>query len=332
MPASEPRLLARKEFDAASLVAAHPPRITDANKRLVHSIACPPGAAHRGAVVVSRWHAVPLPAALPAAAPELRMREDVYTYAPEPAARPAVEWHVNFADLFLFVAYGSGLFAQDEMQAAEHPALGSVREALLAAQDPALPPTTRDGAVPTPILLRGVERRCAVDTAHDAAMPYGLYGNRFARASPDVVRKATTRIDPPTITNLIAMEAPPGGNGRYTRAQIEEITTTATTAFSAAVLESGLAAAAPAVVVHTGHWGTGAYGGNRVLMAALQMLAARLAGIDVLVFHTFDADGSEAWTAARTLVDSLIATHSSTASLLDTIEARGFSWGVSDGN
>jgi hypothetical protein len=39
-------------------------------------------------------------------------------------------WHVNFADPQLFVAYGSQLLAQDELQAAEHPLLGSIREAL----------------------------------------------------------------------------------------------------------------------------------------------------------------------------------------------------------
>lgn len=39
----------------------------------------------------------------------------------------AVEWDVNFADPRLFTAYGSELFAQDEMQVAEHLAFGAVR-------------------------------------------------------------------------------------------------------------------------------------------------------------------------------------------------------------
>jgi len=38
-----------------------------------------------------------------------------------------VPWYVNFADPRLFTAYGSGLFAQDEIQAAEHPILGHLR-------------------------------------------------------------------------------------------------------------------------------------------------------------------------------------------------------------
>ncbi len=54
----------------------------------------------------------------------------MYDYARAAGVEGAVEWHVNFADPRLFTAYGLGLFAQDEMQVAEHPALGALREAL----------------------------------------------------------------------------------------------------------------------------------------------------------------------------------------------------------
>ena len=47
---------------------------------------------------------------------------------------------------------------------------------------------------------------------------------------------------------------------------VEEVFATAYTGFRAARAESG---AGFEVVVHTGHWGTGAYGGDRVLMALL---------------------------------------------------------------
>ena len=43
-------------------------------------------------------------------------------------------------------------------------ALGSLREALKASGVPGLEPFTRDKGRPTPVLVRGVERRCAVDT------------------------------------------------------------------------------------------------------------------------------------------------------------------------
>jgi poly(ADP-ribose)glycohydrolase PARG len=336
-PLDESCLLLRAAFEARELAIKHPPRLTHANKKLVHALACPPDAPLAGTITLSRWRAMPLPTTLPAAAPEHEMREDVFGYESVPAGtRPLVEWYVNFADRSLFVAYGGPLLAQDEMQVAEHPALGSLREALKASNDPRLAPLTRDNDGPTPILLRGVERRCAIDTEPDllAGRIQGLYGNNFARARPDAIRSAVTVLQPPTITNLLAMEAPPGGNGRYAQREIEDVLTTAYTGFRAAEIESALEAESPTVTVHTGHWGTGAYGGNRVLMALLQRIAARLAGLDRLVFHTFDAEGSRAWEQARDLEQELAAPGASVdiTMLIGAIESRGFTWGVSDGN
>ena len=332
-------LLIRASFEASVLAARHPPRLTHASKKLVHALACPPGSPLAGTLTLSRWRAMPLPRALPATAPEHEMREDIFGYEVAPAGTPPlVEWYVNFADRSLFVAYGGPLLAQDEMQVAEHPALGSLREALKASADPRLAPLTRDDDGPTPVLIRGVERRCAIDTEPDllAGRIQGLYGNNFARARPDAIRSAVTVLRPPTITNLLAIEAPPGGRGRYARREIEDVLVTAYTGFRAARIESALELEkeTAGVAVHTGHWGTGAYGGNRVLMALLQRLAARLAGVDRLVFHTFDAEGSRAWEQARDVEQRLAPVGASVAvpELMGAIEAAGFTWGVSDGN
>src|SRR4051812_32899056 len=112
-------------FDAAKLMAEHPPRLRNPNKQVVFEIACPTACRIAGAIVYSRWWAKPLPASLQGTvATIVDGREDVYDYAPVERDGTAVEWHVNFADPHLFVAYGSGLFAQDEMQVAEHPVLG----------------------------------------------------------------------------------------------------------------------------------------------------------------------------------------------------------------
>src|SRR5262249_9367407 len=99
-------------------------------------------------------------------------------------------------------------------------------------------------------------------------------------------------------------------------------------------LESKLAREDATVTVHTGHWGTGAFGGNKVLMATLQMLAARIAGIDALVFHTFDALGTEAWVAADRLARELFpsGTAPEVVDVLGRLHAMRFAWGVSDGN
>jgi len=93
----------------------------------------------------------------------------------------------------------------------------------------------------------------------------------------------------------------------------------------------------PEVIIHTGNWGTGAYGGDKVLMAMLQLLAAHLAGIDKLVFHTFDKTGSSAFKAAEVLLEKLLTTHTNenivnTEQLIKGIHALGFKWGFSDGN
>ncbi len=323
--------LGRASLDAATLLARHPPRPRHANKRAVLEIAAPPGAIHGGVVAVSRWpqRALPRDVAWWSSPTAVELREDVFTYDPPPPGR--VEWHLNFAHTILFVAYAGPLFAQDEMQVAEHPALASVREWLTTASLPGLRPVTREDSAATPVLIHGVERRCAIatDPDLDADRPAGLYGNAFARARVTAVQRATRLLAPPTIINVLAMEAPPGGVGRYTAAQIEDVLATAYTGFRAARAESG---AGCEVVVHTGHWGTGAYGGDRVLMALLQLLAARAAGIHRVVFHTFDAAGAAPVREALRRLDALAERRCALADALTRIEAEGFRWGESDGN
>ncbi len=322
---SEP--IDRLTFDAARLMAEHPPIWRDPNKRIVYGISCPAGSVHRGTIHYTRWPAMPLPQTIDAAAAARRVegREGYYDYASVPQAGAGVEWHVNFADPLLFVAYGSPLFAQDEMQVAEHPALGALHETL---QSMALPTVTQEDDRPTPVLVTGVERRCRVT-------PQALYGNAFARAAPEAVRRATTPIDPPTITNLIAMAAPAGGFGRYRAGTIERILTTAFTGFRAAALESARHhGERRPILVHTGFWGCGAFGGNRVLMSLLQILAAEMAGVERLVFHTGGRGSGDNLRTAIDLIKGDLATAGGmkARNLIDQIAGLGFDWGVSDGN
>lgn len=263
-------------------------------------------------------------------------REGFFDYEPcVLVPEPRVEWHVNFADPHLFCAYGGPLLAQDEMQVAEHPALASLREALLHHR---LRPLTVENGRPTPVLVAGVERRCRIATEPSAALgrPAGLYGNNFARADAETVRKATHRIDPPTRSNIIAMAAPAYGHGRYSRAEIECVLQTAFTGFRAARLESrALAGNEARAVVHTGFWGCGAFGGNRVLMTLLQLIAARLAGVDRLVFHTGDPSGLRSFHEASAILGAEIWPREAcprVGAMVEGIEAMGFEWGVSDGN
>ena len=335
-------LLARARFDAQALVDKHPPRLVDRNKKRVHAVACPPGSRHHGALTVSRWRPMEPPATAPASRAETTAcdpREDVFDYAPVADAGAAVEWHLNFACSALFCAYRGPMFAQDELQVAEHPALGSLREAML--HDPPHPDLaarTRDVFGPTPVLIRGVERRCAVAIAPDVAAgrPDGLYGARFGVAPPEVVTAATRALAPPTVSNILAMEAPTGGHGVYTPAQIRDVLVTAYTGFTAARVESQRAQEGAITVVHTGNWGTGAYGGNKALMALLQVLAARLAGVDRLVFHTHTPEGTAGLREGVETLGRLWQARGDgeveLAPMLMALEAMRFPWGISDGN
>ena len=206
---STPRPLCRRTFDTQKLVDEFAPRLSHPNKKIVYRIACPRNAFHSGQIVFTRWAKMDLPAAVnrEESPTHVETREDYFGYEPSPVGNRAIEWYLNFAHNDLFVAYGGWLFAQDEMQVAEHPALASLREALLESD---LEPRTVARGQPTPALMMGVERRCrvAIDPDADQGRPFGLYGNHFAGASAVAVTLATRPIVPPTITNLIAMEAP----------------------------------------------------------------------------------------------------------------------------
>lgn len=335
LPALIPEPLERLAFDGGELMYEHLPVIHDANKRIVYDIACPPECQFPGEVVYTRWPAFALPDGADArrALTLLESRPGIFDYAPASNLPGAVEWHVNFADPRLFCGYGTSLFAQDEMMVAEHPALGAIREAL---RDGGYPAVTEDDSGPTPVLITGARRCChvATDANAEEGRPRGLYGNEFGMATADAVKRATTRLDPPTITNIIALAAPAYGVGKYTREDVEHILVTAYTGFCAAVAESErLAGAEAPVAVHTGYWGCGVFGGNRVLMTVLQLLAAEMAGVSRVVFHTASvAGGPPLEEAVKVLSEELTPAGEMTADeLLDRILGLGFVWGMSDG-
>jgi hypothetical protein len=320
----------RAEFEAAALIAEHPPRWGDRNKEVVFRIASDPGIPFAGLVRYARWPKAEPPPAV-AARSRVGVRDGFFDYAPSGQGGEA-EWHMNFADPRLFVAYGSPLLAQDEMQVAEHPVLGSLREALLA-RGPE-PMTCEPWGGPTPVTVTGVQRRCAIETTPDAAAghPHDLYGNAFAGASEAEVRAATRPLSPPPLGNILAMAAPAGGRGPYARSELQDILDTAYSGFTATRYESEAPVGAGLrTIVHTGFWGCGAYGGDRTVMTILQALAADLAGVD-LDFHA--GKGGGAVVATRALEDyaGILGVTREVPRILDELERRGFRWGESDGN
>jgi hypothetical protein len=322
--------LERAEFDAGRLIQEHPPRWHHRNKRLVFEIACSSGFPFEGRVVYARW-AEEQPPAVVTARPQFSVCRGVFDYAP-PTEPAAVAWHLNFADPSLFCAYGSSLLAQDELQVAEHPVLGSLRDALASMGKE--PSTVDERERPTPVTVSGVQRRCAIDTRPNpaAGRPGSLYGNAFANAPAEQVAAATRPLSPPTISNILAIAAPGGGYGAYTREEIVYVANAAYTGFSAARRETQrLAPTGSRTIIHTGFWGCGAFGGNRTLMTILQALAADLAGVD-MVFWAFGEAGVELAEDARRQYERVRDASASVSQLLDDLVQQEFQWGVSDGN
>lgn len=109
--------------------------------------------------------------------------------------------------------------------------------------------------------------------------------------------------------------------------QIQDIIVTAATGFLGARAES---ASSTALRIHTGHWGTGAFGGHRVLMAAAQIIAARIAGVD-LVYYSLDEDGARSFDQGRAIAEAISA-GASLDTVVSALDAHRFVWGASDGN
>jgi hypothetical protein len=289
------------------------------NKQIVFDLACPPDSIHSGLVELTRWAALALPERVELVATDIAPVADVYDYGSDDGV-----WHVNFADPELFVAFASSLLAQDELQCAEHPALCSLR---LALREEGQPARTEDEGAATPVLVTGVERRVELDCNV-------LYGNRFAAASPSIVRAHMRVLTPPTRSNIIAIAAPTGGPGPYWRRQIDHIVVTAYTGFVAAAYESRRLWPDAPFEIRTGFWGCGAFGGNRTLMTMLQLLAARMARVDRLRFYTVTPSGMPDFAAGASALEDVLARGTPGEpldALLERIADLDLEWGVGNG-
>src|SRR5215831_13738564 len=161
------RPMARQVFVAAEMALAYPIRLQHPHKKLVYRLACPPERPHAGALTVTRWAAAPrgdlagTVAAIEARdATRFEIAESFFQYEADPPGGHELTWHLNFADARLFGYHGGPLLAQDELQVAEHPALGSLRDAMEDSDVPHMAPLTTEDGRRTPVLIRGVERRC----------------------------------------------------------------------------------------------------------------------------------------------------------------------------
>lgn len=326
-------LLVRRQWSAKDLIDSVTPRFSSHNKKFMFDLALKADTPPRGTIGYSRWsqRRVPDRFATTGLKTVVEGQAGFFDYARD-SDTTATHWHLNFANRDTFVAWGASLLAQDELQIVEHPSLIALR---LAAKREGISTYCVEEGYPTPVLISGVERKLQLETSQNTAAgrPYGLYGFRFAKATHDQLSSATTVFESPELSNILAIEAPPGGSGLYSAAEIGAVLATAYSGFSAVRDESRISMASESVAIHTGYWGCGAYGGNRVLMALLQMLAAEFAGIPKLVFHFGDPSGHAPFEQAMAIFNNLRARKDlQRDQMIQEIRDMRFSWGVSDGN
>ncbi|WP_198016752.1 poly(ADP-ribose) glycohydrolase [Rubidibacter lacunae] len=274
-------------------------------------------------VTVERFNEIPIPEAFQPYSPltAVKASKGYFRYS----VGDAHHCHMNFAYHDLFSGYGHFMFAQDEIQVAEHPLLASVRELMLARADRLRPSTVEDGA-PTPIIIRSVPRTISIDTRQ-------IYGARFARSGDRLIRDSINPIDSPQLSNILAIEAPIStGNRIYTRSEIEKALSTAFSGFRAFILGYTGSFTNP-IVLHTSNWGCGAYGGNRQLMISIQIIAASLAGISEIVFYC-GADPTDSIAEYELQLKSRFKFRPGVklAKVVDRLVASAFPWGTPDGN
>ena len=268
----DPIILGEAAWGVDYLLETYPPHWLDLNKKLIYDISKPQELDKNNEIKAKRFLEQASPEFV--SLPEITQRSGNYKYLPNLEKDKTTHWHVNFSDPYLFGFATGPAFAQDEVQVAEHPILVSVGTAIEKGDHGAkrLLRSTVEGDLATPILLEGVPRFGAIDTE-------GIYGQLFRVATESTIREKVARVTPPTKSNILAISAPQGSRGaKYSEDLIERIFRTAFAGFRATVLTCG------GVTVHTGFWGCGAFGNNRLLMTAIQLLAAGSAGVKEVVF------------------------------------------------
>ncbi|KAL4441344.1 hypothetical protein ABPG74_013639 [Tetrahymena malaccensis] len=266
-------------------------------------------------------------------------KQDTFSYYKPP--NNETHWYLNFADTHLFGFYTSALYAQDELQCTEMPLLAHVKEYLQTQKSvPNLKPRTQESNNPTPVLIMNVPRIGTIDIRPDAKYQKGLYGNNFRNLKEQDLKEKLTVFQNEDLvyTNIIAMSALGYNHGEYTRYQILFTLETAWKAFSQAVQCTKNYYPNTSCVIHTGNWGCGAFGNNYQLMAILQVLAANLAGVEILHYHTFNQHGTNQYTIGIQLYYEIISGITQNQrqvtldEIIDKILKQKFVWGVSDGN
>ncbi len=229
-------------------------------------------------------------------------------------------WVFNFADPNLVGYHHSCLFAQDEIQVAEHPYMSSCRKLI---QDNGYDATTIDeNGDGTPILLTNIPRMCSVKITNE------IYGKNFEKASIELIKNHIEQFEKATYSNIMAICSLNGFSGFYTPSQIGWLMTNLYGAFYNAKRISNTN-----IAVQTGFWGCGAFGGNKTLMVAIQVIVAYIANISSITFYTLeDSKNLFAKEGIKIASDLVKKYDGNTIDIINSLVEMKFLWGKSDMN
>ena len=229
---------------------------------------------------------------------KVTIENGVFLYLEKKEEKRISEWYMNFADGALFGYYGNCVFAQDEHQVAEHTLCAHLREYLVALDfvEHLSPDTTRNAKlaseldlslIPTPCLIESIPHLAKINI--DPKSNCNLYGNKFRCASrKKLIENVEILKAPFQLHNILAIMAPVCECNEEKYYTENEITNALITAYSGFCAVRRQVSSDQQVKIHTGLFGCGAFGGDPVLMIAVQCIAARLSGIDHLVLHSFE--------------------------------------------
>ncbi|KAI9328017.1 hypothetical protein DFJ73DRAFT_129578 [Zopfochytrium polystomum] len=200
---------------------------------------------------------------------------------------------------------------------------------------------------PTPFLIKNIPRVCDIAIAlHVDDKDYRIYRN-FKYTDYAILQRAVQPLSPPFHnTNIVCMKALDKlenplrpRSGAYRLHELRQIFQTAYTAFCGVVRSweddgsGGKGGAAGGgggdggVQLHTGDWGCGEYLNSRVVVAFLQVAAAKAAGVHQLVYHS--ERGVEDLQEALMLMDEVWPVGTAEVrvdELLLALYRRGYQW------